>query len=366
MALSDAVVILWVFAPACVAVPVLELDGAAGGGQLLRSAVALSALTGKPFRMTNIRGARPEPGLGPQHAAAVQAAAAVCDARVEGNQVGSEKLTFWPGEPEGGKYEVDVGTAGSVTLVCSTVLPLATRLGKPLVLTVKGGTDVKWAPPADYYRHVKLPLLARFGLDAHLEVERRGFYPAGGGAVTLRLRPSSLSTLDLQSRGEFEGVWVFSVAATDLEDADVAERQAAAAAERLAEAGLAVRNQEATYVETGCPGSALVVRAEYTRALAGFDALGERGKPSEAVAGDAVADALTFHLSKATVDEHAADQLLVFLALAGGEVITRRMTDHVVTSLDLLDTFRFDLEADEGGDGTVQIRSDAGTRSPYR
>lgn len=337
----------------------LELDGSAGGGQLVRSAVALSALTGEPFRMTDVRGARPEPGLGPQHAAAVRAAAGVCAARVEGNEVGSGELVFDPGEPEGGELAVDVGTAGSVTLVCDTVLPLATRLGSPLALAVEGGTDVKWAPPADYYRRVKLPLLARFGLDADFAVERRGFYPEGGGAVRLGLRPSSLAPLDLPERGEFEGARVYSVAASDLEDAEVAGRQAEAAAEGLTEAGLAVRERAATYVEADCPGSALAIRAEYARALAGFDALGERGKPSEAVAGDAVADALAFHESGAAVDEHTADQLLVFLALAGGRVAVRRVTDHVATSLDLLVAFGCDLETDERDDRVV-VRSDGG------
>lgn len=338
----------------------LELDGSAGGGQLVRTALALSALTGEPFRMEKVRGARPEPGIRPQHAAAVRAAAAACDARVEGAEVGSDEFTFEPGAPEGGEIEVDVGTAGSATLVCDTVLPLATCIDEPLALAVAGGTDVKWAPPADYYRRVKLPLLARFGLDAEFAVDRRGFYPDGGGEVALRLRPSSLSPPDLRARGAFEGARVYSVAATDLEDAEVAQRQAEAAAEGLAEAGLAVREQSATYAEADCPGSALVVRAEYERALAGFDALGERGKPSEAVAGDAVADALAFHAGDAAVDDHAADQLLVFLAQAGGRVAVRRVTDHVATSLDLLAAFGFDLETDERDDGTVLIRSDGG------
>lgn len=336
----------------------LELDGSEGGGQVLRSALALSALTGQPFTMENVRGGRSTPGLGPQHAAAVRAAAAACDARVEDAEVGSEAVTFRPDAVRGGDIEVDVGTAGSATLVCDTVLPLAARTDRRLALTVRGGTDVKWAPPVDYYRRVKLPLLARFGLDAEFDLHRRGFYPEGGGEVRLRLDPSSLAPLDLTDRGDHGGVRIYSVASDHLADADVAERQADAAAEGLAEAGLGAVERDATYVESDSPGSALVVRSEYERTLAGFDALGEKGKPAEEVAGDAVAAALAFHGGPGAVDRHMADQLLVFLALAGGRVAIPRATDHVRASLALLDAFGFDLETDARDDGAVVVAGD--------
>lgn len=335
----------------------VELDGSAGGGQLLRSAVTLSALTGEPFTMENVRGGRTTPGIRPQHAAAVRAVGAACDASVEDNEIGSETITFRPGEIGGGDIEVDVGTAGSVTLVSDTVLPLATRASEPLELTVTGGTDVKWSPPLDFYRHVKLPMLARFGLEADVDVHRRGFYPAGGGEVRLRIRPSSLSALSLTDRGEHVGARVYSVASEDLADAEVAERQAAAAAEGLGEAGIDLVDRDVTYAEVESTGTALVLTSEYERTLAGFDSLGEKGKPAEDVAGDAVAAALSFHGGVGAVDRYMADQVLVFLGLAGGRVAIPRTTDHVRTSLDLLAAFGFDLATTDRDDGSVLVSS---------
>lgn len=335
-----------------------ELDGADGGGQLLRSALTLSALTGDSFRMENVRGGRSNPGVRPQHAAAIRAVAAVCEATVEDGDVGSEAVEFHPGSIRGGDVEVDVGTAGSVALVCDTVLPLATRAPDPFELTVTGGTDVKWAPPVEYYRQVKLPLLDRFGLTAALTVERRGFYPAGGGEVSLSLHPSSLSSIDLTARGEFEGSRVWSVASEDLADADVATRQADAATEGLQRSGLDVRDRSATYVEADSTGSAIVVRCEYERSLAGFTSLGEKGKPAEDVAGDTVAAARSFQTGPGAVDRYMGDQLLVFLAIAGGRLALPETTEHVRTSLELFEAFGLDLTTEGREDGAVLVAGD--------
>ena len=218
----------------------LEIDGSAGGGQLLRTALALSALTDTPFRMTDVRGDRPTPGLKAQHAACVRAAAAVADAEVEGGAVGDDAVTFEPNEVTGGDYAVAVDTAGSLTLVFETVLPLAVATETPLTLHATGGTDVAWSPPIDYLRRVKLPLLARHGLLARVDAERRGFYPAGSGAARLTLSPSSLNRIDLPEpvgRPDVASVRVFVAASTDLAASDAAERLAAAAAEGLADDG---------------------------------------------------------------------------------------------------------------------------------
>ncbi|MFC6730183.1 RNA 3'-terminal phosphate cyclase, partial [Natronoarchaeum mannanilyticum] len=203
----------------------IELDGAEGGGQIVRSALSLSALAGEPFRIENVRGARDDPGLKHQHHAAVELVAEVCDADVEGAELDAETLTFDPGQPSGGQYEVDVGTAGSVTLVFDAVLPLAVTIDEPLAVTISGGTDVEWSPPIDYYRRVKLPVLRRHAVDAAVDVERRGFYPAGGGVATLTVDPSDPAPIDLTDRGERHGVRLYSVASEELTDADVAERQ---------------------------------------------------------------------------------------------------------------------------------------------
>lgn len=331
----------------------LELDGSTGGGQLLRTALSLSALSGEPFRMTGVRANRPNPGLRPQHLAAVRAVTRACDAAVEGDAVGSETLTVRPGPLSGDRFSVDVGTAGSVTLLFDALLPLATALDEPLAVTASGGTDVKWSPPMAYYRRVKLPLVRRAGLMAAVDATRAGFYPAGGGEATLWLAPSSLSSLSLADRGSLSGLRVYSKASDDLVDADVAERQAATARDRLVDADHAVTECRTTYVDARSPGSSLVVRADYDGVLAGFDALGERGKPAETVATEAVESFHEFHAGPGTVDEHAADQLLVFLALAGGRMRIPTVTDHVETNRELLAAFGEPVSLERSASGPV-------------
>lgn len=356
----------------------LELDGSEGGGQLLRTALSLSAVTGTPFEMTGIRGARPNPGLRHQHLAAVEALATVADADVaepgvaDGDAaetdvadadsddadetdepaepaVGTETLTVDPAEPTGGEYAVDVGTAGSVTLILDAVLPLATALERPLSLTVTGGTDVKWSPPLDYFRHVKLPLLREHGLQAAVEVDRRGFYPAGGGEVTLYLAPSELDPIEVDPA--LTGARVYSVAAASLAERDVADRQAEAAVDELAAAGVAVTERRVTYTDAASAGSAVVVRLDGPPA--GFTGLGEQGTPSEAVAAEAVEAALAFRDGPGAVDAHMADQLVPYLALAGGAVRIPRVTDHVATCVELVRAFGYDVTVEELADGAV-------------
>lgn len=354
----------------------LEIDGGEGGGQVVRTATALSALTGDAVRVEDVRGDRPEPGMKPQHVAAVEAAAGLCAATVDGAEPGADTLEFVPGEVgaadrgeaaerASGRSErserrpairaddvtVDVGTAGSVALVLDAVLPLSTALSSAATVTVTGGTDVAWAPPVDYLRHVKLPLLGAVGLDADVSVDRRGFYPVGGGEVTLTLRPSSLETIRFDERGDLRRVEVYSVAAADLADADVAERQASAAAEDV-DASVPV-GTEARYDETECPGSAVTLVAVYEGSRAGFTALGEAGKSSEAVASEAVAAFDRFHGGPAAVDRHLADQLQVPLALAGGEVTAPERTAHLETNREVIEAFGYDVAVDERPDRTV-------------
>jgi RNA 3'-terminal phosphate cyclase (ATP) len=341
----------------------LELDGSGGGGQLLRTALACSALTGESFRMTDVRGARPNPGLRPQHLAAVRAVTAACDAEVTGAAEGSEELEFDPGPVSGGEHEVAVGTAGSVPLVFDAVLPVAYALDAPLSLRATGGTDVKWAPTADHQRTVKLPLVRRAGLDVETSVERRGFYPAGGGRATLSLSPSDPRALELAERGPLRSVAVASVASRSLADREVAERQAEAALEALEseealDPGVPVEST-VDYAESDSPGSAVLVRAAYEHSLAGFDALGERGRPAEEVGETPVEAFGRFDAGAAAVDGHTADQLVLPLAVAGGTVAIPRMTDHVATNADLLDAFGADVRVVEG-DGPHRIVSEGG------
>ncbi|MFB6087169.1 MAG: RNA 3'-terminal phosphate cyclase [Haloarculaceae archaeon] len=327
----------------------LEIDGAEGGGQILRTALALSMLDVEPVRIENVRGNRSSPGLKAQHLTAVETAAAICDADVEGTELESETIVFEPGDPSGGTYEAFIETAGSITLLFETLLPVATRLEEPLVVEAEGGTDVKWSPSLDYYRRVKLPLLRETGLAAAVEPHRRGFYPAGGGRATLRLWPSECSALELGDRGALGGMGIHSTASDGLAESEVAERQARAVREELdgADVDVPVVEREARYVDAPSPGSVVVASVEFEGGRAGFDALGERGKPAEDVAEEAAEQALSFIGGEAAVDAHLADQVLVFLALGGGRVRIPDVTNHVETNLAVLEQFDYGVDCEK-------------------
>ena len=326
----------------------IEIDGSDGGGQLVRTALSLAALTGEPIRMAGVRGARSNPGLRPQHLAVYDVLTDMCNAEVSDVEVGTNEFEFRPDSINPGRYGIDIGTAGSVTLLFDTLLPLALAIDEPLSVSGRGGTDVQWSPPIAYQERVKLPLLREHGLYAVVERDRPGFYPAGGGVSTLRLAPSSLAPIDLTDRGTFEGARVYSLASESLASNDVAERQAETAIERLEDASLDPVERTVTYAETDSPGSSVVIRLEFAHAIAGSDALGEHGKPAETVAEEAVENAIDVRDSGAAMDRHLADQLVLPLALAGGRVSIPVVTEHVATSSDLLAAFDLDVRVEQG------------------
>ncbi|MFC7248497.1 RNA 3'-terminal phosphate cyclase [Halomicroarcula sp. GCM10025324] len=333
----------------------ITIDGTDGGGQLLRTALSLSVVTDTPFRMESIRGARPNPGLGPQHLTAVDVTAELCEAEVTGAEPGSETLTFRPGRDRRSGLAADIGTAGSVTLLFDTILPIATTAETPVLLLASGGTDVKWAPTIAYHQRVKLPLLSTWGLDADIDLLETGFFPAGGGQAVLRTKPATLAPIELDRRGDLERVDIYSKAAETLEAREVADRQAQHALDELEALGFSAEVRQVSYPETLSTGSSLLLRGVYERSLTGVDALGERGRTSEAVAAGAVERFLTVHERGAPVDPFMADQVLVFLALAGGRVRIPRVTDHVRTNLDLLTAFGSDIELAEEPDGCASL-----------
>jgi RNA 3'-terminal phosphate cyclase (ATP) len=341
----------------------LELDGSAGGGQQLRTALSLSLVTGTPFRMTDVRGNRPEPGLKHQHRGAVRLAAEVGDADVTGDDLGATEVEFAPETVAGGPVEIDLRTAGSVTLLFDVVLPLAFVLDESLSVTAHGGTDVAWSPTVDYLRHAKRPLLADAGLGADLSLARRGFYPAGGGEATLTVHPSDPDPLALTERGPVESVTVHSAASESLADPEVAERQADAAVDALREAEpeLSVADPDVAYDETASPGSAVTLVADCPPGRAGFDALGEKGVPAEEIAERAVEPLLDWLAAgeettrPSPVDAHLADQLLLPLALAGGELRVPRVTDHVRTNCGTIRAFGFAVSIAEADDGSAVV-----------
>jgi RNA 3'-terminal phosphate cyclase (ATP) len=325
----------------------IEINGEKGGGQMLRTALSLSAITGKDFRIQNIRGNRSDPGLKRQHLECFNAAKRLCSAEVDGAETGSEELVFRPSDLQAESFTSNIGTAGSVTLLFDTVLPIATKFEDSFRFTAKGGTDVKWSPTFAYFSEVKIPLLRKFGLKADADLEETGYYPKGGGEATLRTENFSLHPIELTDRGELERFQVFSKASRDLESQDVADRQADEAARLLKNEHVSTPiDKDIGYEETGSTGSSLLIKAVYENSVAGFDALGERGKRSEDVARDAFQDFRDFHSSGAVVDEYMADQLMVLIALSGGKVSITEATEHVETNLEVIQAFGFDIELD--------------------
>jgi RNA 3'-terminal phosphate cyclase (ATP) len=335
----------------------LHLDGGAGGGQLIRTALSLSLVTGDGFEMEHIRGNRSTPGLKAQHVACVSVAESVSHADVDGGDEGSSTLQFVPGAVTSDSVDVSVGTAGSTTLVSETLLPVAVALDDPLTLTVSGGTDVRWSPPADYLRYVKRPLCSTFGVSFEVDVLRRGFYPAGGGQLAVRIDPADPDPIEVVSRPPLDRVDVYSVASASLAEADVAQRQVDGVRDALASTGIKTPiRPSVTYTESTSPGTAVVLVARCGETVAGFDAYGERGVPAEEIGSRAVEAFADWYRGDAPVDPHMADQLLVWVAVAGGRVRIPAVTDHVRTNLDVIRSFGYEMAVREDDETAVVER----------
>jgi len=314
----------------------IEIDGSygEGGGAILRQALGMAAYSGAAVRIHNIRARRPKPGLAAQHLRAVEAAGALCGARVQGAGLGSTEIIFKPGSIRQGSFEVDIGTAGSTTLVLQTVLLPALTYAGAFAYRLVGGTDVAWSPPVDYFTHVTLRALWSFG-SGELEVERRGYYPKGGGELVARLRggEGKLSQLDYSSPGMVREIRGISHAAGRLRDRRVAERQAEAAHHLLERLGRPVEITVA-YSDTRSLGSGITLWTESSNGPPlGGSALGARQKPAEEVGRDAAKELMGEMEAGAAVDRYLADQLIPFLAVAGGRVTTSGITDHVRSNI---------------------------------
>jgi RNA 3'-phosphate cyclase len=335
----------------------MEIDGSygEGGGQILRCSVALSALTGREVTIRNIRAKRGKPGLAAQHLTAVMGVATLCDGDVEGAYVGSGSVTFRPGKVLGGSYELDVGTAGSITLVLQSCLLASLHAPTTTELEVRGGTNVQMSPPVDYYLNVLIPLLGRMGYDAQLELMARGFYPQGGGAVKAYMAPGpGLRPLSLRERGRLEetGGECF---AQNLPD-HVAHRMEDAVRQTLVDHELKLRAHRTVGRSTGA-GTALYARYHHT--VLGADGLGKKGVPAERVGEEAGRNLKAEMDGPGTLDVHAADQLLPYMALAGGPSVfrVRETTEHLRTQMWLLRQFlevEF-IETTENGGTTIEV-----------
>lgn len=321
----------------------IEIDGSygEGGGQILRTACSLAAVTGTPCHIINVRSARRNPGLRTQHLLGLQALARLCDGRLEGGAVGSREIAFFPGRVSARSLIIKIGTAGSVTLIIQTLLPVLLGASMPLTIELEGGgTDTAFAPPFDYLRYVFLWFLRRMGADLDVTVQRRGYYPRGGAAVRVEMRPSRLRPIALVERGALGKVSLISQAAGVLRARRVAERQIEGAIGALRTLPRAAESI-VDYAPGIAAGSSMCIVAEFEHTVIGANSLGARGKLAEAVGKEAAAEFARELQSTACLDRHMADQILPYMALAPGSscVSVSELTAHCRTNMWVIEKF---------------------------
>lgn len=329
---------------------IIQIDGKDGGGQILRSALSLSLVTGRGFRISNIRGKRPKSGLMRQHLTCVKAAAEVSDAAVDGAEMFSTELVFQPNKVKAGDYVFNIGSAGSTTLLFQTLLPALILLDDPSTVQVHGGTHNPMAPSADFIERAFLPQMADAGVRVDFKCERLGFAPAGGGCIKATVHPCSrLKQLSLLDRGALVSEKAQSLLANVRES--VAERQLKIAKKVL---GWDDSNVETiTTDQVDGSGNAFFIESAFENVVQHVTCLGAFGKGSEKVVGTAIKELETYLHSPAVVGVRLADQLLLPMALAGGGAIkTQFISNHIKTNIRTIEQFldvAFTTEQEEAG-----------------
>ena len=316
----------------------ITIDGSQGegGGQILRSAVALAGVLGVPVRIERIRARRPKPGLQRQHLMAVQAAARACNGQIDGAELHSQRIVLHPQAPCAGELHVDIGSAGSTTLVAQTLLPILLAADGPSTAVIRGGTHNPLAPTVEFLGESLLPLLHGIGISATIALDRHGFYPAGGGCIRMQVQPGQASApLRLLERGKNLGRHAEAIIANL--PAHVASREAMALKHALHWSHAEVDERE---VRAAGPGNAFIARLRFANVVAVFSAIGDIKKRAEQVAGEVVHAITDYLAADAPVCEHVADQLLLPMALgAGGEFRAVAISEHTRTNAAIIDRF---------------------------
>jgi len=333
----------------------IELDGSTleGGGQILRTAISLSAITKKPCRIFNIRKNRPKPGLATQHLLGIQVLAQLCNGRLEGDEIDSEEIKFYPGEIDQKELSVKIETAGSIALVLQSLILLG--LFSPFETKINfdgGATDTFFSPTIDHFRYVFLKNLEKMNGKTEINILRRGYYPEGGAEVKAIIFPTKpapyrngvsgagLKDINLIEKGQLKKILVISGASETLKDKKVAERQIAGVREVLGKLKLPTE-EKVEYYDTRCPGSQICLIAEFENTIIGTDNLGKLGKRAEDVGKEAALELLKEERSGACLDKHSADQILPYLALAEkkSEVTASEITEHCKTNIWVIEKF---------------------------
>lgn len=338
----------------------IEIDGSQGegGGQILRSSLTLSLVTGKPVRLTKIRAGRDKPGLMRQHLTAVRAAVEVGLAEVEGAEVGSQTLTFSPTTIRAGAYSFAVGTAGSGTLVLQTVLPALLLAEAPAEIMLEGGTHNQWAPPYDFLAQAYFPLLRRMGVEVTAALERHGFYPAGGGQFSVSIQPTGgeLLRLELLDRGAVQHRSVTAVVANL--PRSIGERELDYAARKLNWSPECFNLREAN--DSPGPGNIVLIELQSEHVREVFTGFGRQGARAEQVAGEAIDQVREYLAADVPVGKYLADQLILPLSIAAlrtgarSRFRTLPLTRHSTTHIEVVKRFlNIPVEARQDGSATI-------------
>lgn len=333
----------------------INIDGStgSGGGQILRTACALSAITKKPCRVFNIRKNRPKPGLMPQHLLGIQTLAKLINSDLEGDFLGSEEIKFYPGQAYRDRVSVNIPTAGSITLALQTLILPALFSSTPVKITFDGGaTDTFFSPTIDYFQYAFLKILGEIGGKVEINILRRGYYPEGGAKIEVTIYPchGNIKPLVLVKRGSLKKILAVSGASEFLKDKKVSERQLAGVREVLGKLKLPTE-EKVEYYQTQCPGSQICLIAEFENTVIGVDNLGKLGKRAEDVGKEAALELLREQKSGACLDKHLADQILPYLALSSGKnrVTVSEVTNHCKTNVWVIEKFidgRFEIKGD--------------------
>jgi RNA 3'-terminal phosphate cyclase (ATP) len=330
----------------------ITIDGSygEGGGQILRSSLALSLVTGRPFRIDNIRAGRKKPGLMRQHLTAVNAAAQIGSAAVEGNAIGSKRFSFHPQTIKAGDYCFAVGTAGSCTLVLQTILPALIVADGTSKVILEGGTHNPFAPPFDFLKQSFLGVLNRMGPQVQVDLQKPGFYPAGGGRFKVAVQPAALKPLDLVERGAIQHTSARAMVANL--PAEIARRELNVVRKKLGWDQNCLQTVEVN--ESNGPGNILSIAVESEQITEVFTGFGERGVSAENVAKKAVLQVQAYLEADVPVGRYLADQLLILMALAGrGRFRTTTPSRHTITNKDIIRKF-LDIQIDAKQVGPLQ------------
>ncbi len=329
---------------------IIKIDGGylEGGGQILRTACALSAITQKPCHIFNIRQSRPKPGLMPQHLLGIQALAHLCDGKLDGDFFGSKEIKFYPQKIRPQNLNVKIGTAASVTLILQTLIPaaLCAEGNKSVKITLDGGAfDTFFSPTFDYFQYVFLKILEKIGAKIEINILQRGYYPEGKAKLEITISPlcsaeQRAEQINFLERGELRKILVISGASEFLKNKKVAERQIMGVKEILGKLKLPFE-EKIEYYPTQCPGSQICLIAEFADTIIGTDNLGKLGKRAEDVGKEAALDLLKEQKSRACLDKHMADQILPYLALLGkkNSAEVSEITNHCKTNILVIEKF---------------------------